>query len=99
MEGKASGLTNGLQLRAARCRVQNIAIGNFPGTAIHVHGLLAHDNWIQNCYVGTDASGKTIAPNKSNGIAIGEGATGTHIVNNVISGNKYCGLTVSGWFY
>jgi hypothetical protein len=85
---------NGLQTNVDGCIIRGLAIGNFPGSGIELN---SSENDIEGCYIGTDASGTTAAPNDVGVRAavncddnmIGGGTPDTR---NVISGNTAEGV-------
>lgn len=85
----------GLVVRGARCLVKNLAVGRFGWFGIAVQGQQAHDNLIEDCYVGTNASGTVAEPNVQHGISVEEGAQ-TDIHRCLVSGNKASGIMVWG---
>ena len=51
---------------------------------------------VENCYVGTDPTGKVARPNGSNGILVSNGANQAIIRNNLLSGNDGGGIRLFG---
>jgi parallel beta-helix repeat protein len=51
---------------------------------------------VEDCYVGTNATGTAAKPNGAAGILIGNGATGAVIRSNLISGNLGYGIRLFG---
>lgn len=51
---------------------------------------------IENCYVGTDATGSLSLANGADGILLADGATDNLIQNNLISGNDGAGIRLFG---
>lgn len=89
---------HGLDITTSHCRINGLAIGNFPRAGIYVRGA-STDNGITNCYMGSDATGDAAEPNNW-GILIGDGAHDARIGGangrNVLSGNHAAGLYVAG---
>jgi hypothetical protein len=87
---------SGLNIQAGSSTVKALAINRFVGAGIVLSGN--GDNTIQNCYLGTDASGTIDRGNGTAGISIGcsnnliGGATGAF--RNIISGNTQNGIYV-----
>lgn len=84
---------NGLTIFASQCAVRGLVINRFPNSGIHSEG----DNTvIENCFVGTDATGAFASGNGGEGIAIcsdnnriGGTAPGA---SNIIAANGYVGV-------
>ncbi len=70
---------------------RNIISGASMGHAFNITGTGATDNRIQNNYVGTNASGTAALPNTSGGVQITNGASGTIVEDNLLSGNQGAG--------
>jgi uncharacterized repeat protein (TIGR01451 family) len=88
VDGSATG-GDGLQFTVGGSTVKGLAIGGFPGAGISL--LSGDSDLIQNCFIGTDASG---ASPDGNGIGVlvgdGKGITiggTTTSAGNTISGN------------
>lgn len=104
-----SGMTvdrfNGLQISgagAAGTSVRALAILNFSYAGISVRSGAANTQ-IASCYIGIDVDGTTAAGNSDGGISIQSGADGVVIGSNgftgngnVISGNGFGGISVTG---
>lgn len=81
--------------------VREIVVNGFPGNGIAAPAARSRKGRIQDCYVGTDATGKQAVPNRLRGIAIsarGSENYGESIVirDNVISGNGRSGVYIIG---
>lgn len=91
--------TVGLQVLAARCRVQNLIVSGFA-VGILIATPRALDDRVSGCYIGTDAKGTGPRPN-GYGVVIGGGVRGTLIGGltradrNVVSGNYAVGIKLS----
>ena len=90
----------GLQITAGNSTIRGLAIGGFtnnPGMLITTNG----GNTIQANYIGLDATG-TLARKSTNGIQINSTSSNNLIggttpsARNVISGNTFSGIVVSG---
>jgi hypothetical protein len=55
-----------------------------------------YQNTVQNSYIGVDITGLFDLGNDHDGVLIGEGARDNIVIDNVISGNDYEGVTVIG---
>jgi hypothetical protein len=73
---------------------RNVFSASELGFAISLHDPATRNNIIQGNYIGTDPTGTEPMGNES-GIAIYDEAIGTHIFDNVISGNRNHGLFLS----
>jgi hypothetical protein len=86
--GKVVGLT--INSGGSGSRVRGLIINRFAGAGIEIFG--ASNTIIEGCYIGTDAAGAARAPNREEGIRIGNGS-GNRVgspgagLGNVISGN------------
>ena len=99
LDGTSAGASAvGLQLDADNSLVRGLAIGNFAGDGILIHGSAAH---VAGCVIGADPGG-TIARPDGEGIRVaGPGSRSliggtTAGDRNVISGNKGSGIVVAG---
>ncbi len=54
------------------------------------------NNTLDRNFIGTDYQGKTAAGNGQNGVNLASGTTSTTLSANVISGNGYSGVVISG---
>jgi titin len=61
--GSAGSGADGLDVTGGSCTVRGVAIGNFAAQGVHLSG--AGGNVIEGDFLGTDATGKTAAPNGS----------------------------------
>lgn len=99
LDGAAAGFSSsGFTITASGTTVRGFAIGRFGGSGIAINGC--DNNVIQANYIGIDATGTTrkqnnvgIALSNSSGNLIG-GTTST--ARNVISGNSFDGIEISG---
>lgn len=88
---------HGLVLFAGDSAIKALVIRNFSQSGIHIDG--AGGNVIAGCYIGTNITGKTAAPNKV-GISIFQssenliGGTDT-LDRNVISANTLAGISIT----
>ncbi len=73
---------------------RNVFSASKLGFGIALHDPATRNNTIEGNYIGTDPTGTKPMGNES-GIAIFDEAIGTHIHDNVISGNKNHGLFLS----
>ena len=91
---------DGLYLSGGGITLKGLVIQNFSGYGIHMSA--GGGNFIFNCYIGTDATGTTAAPNHMGGIMVNSG-DGNMIGGmgpfdrNVISGNLGIGLNLSSF--
>jgi hypothetical protein len=72
--------------------VQNVRVAGFQNNLdfeINATGVT-----VQNCFIGTDASGTGRGPAEQIGILVYNGCSNTMIQNNVISGNANAGIAV-----
>ncbi|HEX5041684.1 MAG TPA: M12 family metallo-peptidase [Candidatus Polarisedimenticolaceae bacterium] len=90
---------DGLVLQGDNSFLNGLVVRNFAGNGIVIRGAGAYANGIQNCYIGTDATGTTAAGNGRSGVLIdggyGDPAYGNGLDLNVISGNQV-GVTING---
>jgi parallel beta-helix repeat protein len=103
----------GLLIASSNNTVRNVVINGFmagapsdlasgAGIAISAATRMASNNTVENCYIGTDASGHAVgngaAPGATNqptaGVFITEGASNNAITNNVVSGNGGYGIFI-----
>jgi hypothetical protein len=89
----------GLELDAADCVIKSLIVSGFS-TGITVGGFGSTGvtgNWIESCYIGTDATGM-VALGNGNGLRVASGAQNNTIggigVGNLISGNGDRGLVI-----
>ncbi|MCU1228342.1 MAG: hypothetical protein JWO97_1226 [Acidobacteria bacterium] len=89
LDGSAMREGGGVEFGAVSGGVIDLALGNFPGTAI---ALLPHGgNYaleVRSCFIGTDAGGLVAAPNERGIIAAGTAA----ISSSIISANRRSGI-------
>lgn len=88
----ASG--HGLEIEAQGVTVKDLVVNGFPGDGIRITKT-GYFRAIENCYIGTDATGRIAVPNALRGIAIdiADPYSGTTVLrNNVISGNLRSGV-------
>jgi hypothetical protein len=102
LNGASAGSTaNGLDVRATGCTIQGLVINGFGGDGVRIEAGAA-SNVVEGNYIGTDSTGTVAAPNGNDGVDIFGGASGNTIggtatgAGNVLSGNKYYGLAISG---
>lgn len=75
---------------------RNIISGNSNGTGIIISGTNTDSNIVANNYIGLNAAGTAILPNKE-GIEINSGAQENIIgLGNIISGNTNDGIVITG---
>ncbi len=90
---------DGLTVQADNTFINGLIVRGFSGNGIVLRGAAAYAGSVQNCYVGTDATGATAARNGKSGILIdggyGDPVYGNFIHDNLISGNQV-GITVNG---
>jgi hypothetical protein len=86
----------GIEIQSAFNKITGISIGGFRGPTIRLYGHNAHNNIIQNCYIGIDEDGKFgFNVKKSLGIQFVEGTHHNVIggvgesLRNIISGHYY----------
>ncbi|MBZ0276497.1 MAG: hypothetical protein K8I60_10150, partial [Anaerolineae bacterium] len=100
--------TAGILILSADNTVRGLAINRMAANAhgLVIRGLAAQNNWVYGCYVGTNTAGNAQLQNQQNGISIINGASNNLIgtnsdgVNdaaerNLVSGNRYYGVTLS----
>lgn len=98
----AGGGVNGLSSTSAHNRIQDLVIKRFSGYGIRFAGTGAHHNTVTGCYIGTDVTGEEDRGNSDSGIALLNGAGSntiggtTSAERNLISGNDYHGILISG---
>ena len=83
-------------LAVNQCTIEGITINNSKGFGINISTGI--ENHIYDCYIGTDASGETSAPNASGGIYLDNAAMnmiGGEGIGCVISGNGGSGIVAS----
>lgn len=73
----------------------NLCSGN-RANGITIRDIGSDSNWVIGNLCGTDASGSSLVANLGDGIGVNNGATGTVIEFNVLSGNKLSGALVDG---
>jgi hypothetical protein len=82
-------------IRSAYNKITGLTISRFRSEHIYIIGKDAHDNVIQNCYIGMDADGMQGYPNKWNaGIQIREGAH-----HNLVGGRNAQERNILGSFW
>jgi len=86
-------LTYGFCLYSWQNRIDGLCITGFK-TGIIIYGEYAQNNFVTNCYIGADPSGKYRFPNVT-GIYISK-AKNTIIENNLISGNTDAAIVLNG---
>ena len=104
-----------LQITSSNNHVRRLVIGgarNDPGGwgmighGIRLWGSNAHDNWIEGCYIGVDATGSGLLANDNDGVHLhqaGNNIIGTNgdgsnddVEGNVIGGNGTRGICIDG---
>jgi hypothetical protein len=93
LDGSAMREGGGVEFAAVSGGVIDVALGNFPGTAIAL--LPRGGNYsleVRSCFIGTDASGLVAAPNERGIIAAGTVA----ITSNIISANRRSAVWLQG---
>jgi Right handed beta helix region len=104
LNGSDTTTGNGIIIHTSEAAgVRGLAINRFPENGIAVDELSnGYDGLrrvIADCYIGTDPTGRTAAPNGLRGIGVqvpsGYGAA-LNIVGNVISGNAHSGIFIAG---
>jgi parallel beta-helix repeat protein len=85
----------GLDLQASRCVIDHLTLTRFPGYGLHLAGTGGHT--IRSSHIGVDPSG-TVEQGNYAGVWI---ASPNNVVGgaggrNVVSGNSYIGIYVSG---
>jgi hypothetical protein len=88
------GLEYGLCIISPGNSVKGLSIGGFKH-GIVLYGFAATKNRIQDCHVGTTASGDSAVPNET-GVVISEGASENMISGCTISGNLSLGVYIGG---
>ncbi|MBN2000705.1 T9SS type A sorting domain-containing protein [candidate division KSB1 bacterium] len=82
-------------IRSAYNKVSGLTMNRFRSEHIYIVGENAHDNVVQNCYIGTDEDGMKGKPNKWNtGIQIREGAH-----HNLVGGRNNGERNILGSFW
>jgi titin len=93
---------NGLEVKLNdHSIIKGLVINNFSGSGVFINGAAAANTTIQNCYIGTDASGATAKPNGKGVLISGAantmvGEAGSVTTSNIISGNTTYGIDVAG---
>jgi titin len=64
--GSAGSGADGLDVTGGGCTVRGLAVGNFAAQGVHLSG--AGGNVVEGDFLGTDATGKTAAPNGWGGV-------------------------------
>jgi hypothetical protein len=101
LKGRAGTKDDGLKITASNCVVKSLVLNGFGGAGILLSGQDAHTNRITACFIGTDATGNTAAPNQI-GISIVLGAHDNIIGDtiaagrNVIAGNTQYEVQMTG---
>ena len=67
-------------------------VSGHSGDGIHFGG---NDGHVEGNRIGTDSSGTVLLPNTANGLSIA-GASGVHVIGNIISGNGGGGINLTG---
>jgi CSLREA domain-containing protein len=85
---------DGLLLTGGKITVRGLVINNFGGNGIRIEQK--GDNFIGNCFIGTDPNGTAARPNGAYGIRIDSGDNNVigALTRNVISGNLGGGVLV-----
>ncbi|MFZ4523092.1 MAG: right-handed parallel beta-helix repeat-containing protein [Bacteroidales bacterium] len=86
-------LQYGFCLYSWQNRIDGLCITGFQ-TGIIIYGEYAQNNFVTNCYIGADPSGKYSIPNVT-GIYLSK-ANNTIIENNLISGNTDAAIVLNG---
>ena len=89
IDGSLIAAGEGLEIRSPWFVLRDVVINRFPDNGLAVRSLGSH-RLIERCYIGTDATGRHAAPNRSRGIVVEvPQAQSANVVirNNVISGN------------
>ncbi len=86
-------VTYGFCLYSWQNRIDGLCITGFQ-TGIIIYGEYAQNNFVTNCYIGADPSGKYRNPNVT-GIYLSK-AKNTIIEYNLISGNKDAAIVLNG---
>lgn len=73
------------------CIVKGMQFNGFK-YAILLYNTTSTNNLVTECFFGTDHTGTQAGAPNENGISIAGGASGNHIVNNVISGSSNAGI-------
>lgn len=94
---------NGLTILTDNCGIKNLVINRFPLNGIYISDAFGA-NHIEGCYIGTDTNGTAALGNGVHGIMIEDSPYNmmgnTPLTNcakrNIISGNRRCGIYISG---
>lgn len=74
---------------------RNIFSANQRGSGVVIEGSTTRDNLVQGNWFGLSHDGREALPNDG-GVQVLDGALGTQIIGNVMSGNRNHGVAVSG---
>lgn len=100
LNGGAAGQTGGLIISGGNTTVRGFVINRFNGAGISISGN--GNNRVQNCFIGTDPTGKLDLGNTFDGIFIGSSNNTigglTVEARNVISGNDGSGISIGNQF-
>ena len=95
INGSNAGVSSGLVVEAAHCLIKGLAISGFSAAGIELSGSSANNDTVQFCYLGTDPTGISAAPNGEWGIGVYDGAHNNVIGGNIISGNTQDGVLIT----
>jgi hypothetical protein len=101
LNGAMAGGVIGLDLNAANCTVQGLAINSFTD-GIHVSNSTSQNNVIEGNFIGTDPTGTVARPNIVTGVFLENGPANNTIggttpdARNLISGNGNIGVAIQG---
>jgi hypothetical protein len=74
---------------------RNVFAANQRGSGVVIEGTETRENVVEGNWIGLSHDGSEALPNDG-GVQVLDGALGTKIINNVISGNRNLGIAVSG---
>lgn len=74
---------------------RNVLVGSSRGVGVSVEGLATRDITIQGNHIGIGPDGSTAVGNEA-GVRVVDGASGVHILGNIIAGNRNTGIAVFG---
>ncbi len=95
LEGATSGQAgyDGLTITAANCVIKGLVINAF-NNGITIQGSAATGNQVNDCYIGTNASGTAARANGGQGVEIIDGASDNSLADDVLSGNQDNGVFI-----
>jgi len=90
------GSWRGLQLTASGSTIRGLVIQNFDNHGLDIN---SNGNYVEGCFIGTNADGSAAAYNSRNGVVVNGGSGNTvggtsAAARNLISGNHWAGVVL-----